>query len=84
MSGENKIVSRPAQWYFRDFRIRFLKKLDVFKLLSMAYMDSLLPVDKERYLNKLNSVGLDSCTYIIKDRVDDPTQWPAVAQHLPH
>ena len=50
----------------------------------MAYMDSLLPVDKERYLNKLNSVGLDSCTYIIKDRVDDPTQWPAVAQHLPH
>ena len=33
----------------------------------MAYMDALLPVDKERYINKLNSIGLDSCPYVIKD-----------------
>ena len=33
----------------------------------MAYMDALLPVDKERYINKLNSIGLDSSPYVIKD-----------------
>ena len=45
----------------------------------MAYIDSLLPVDKEPYLIKLNSIGIDCCPYIMKDWTDDPTQWPPVA-----
>ena len=45
----------------------------------MSYLDSLLPVDKARYLEKLNSIGIDICPYVIKDWTDDPTQWPPVA-----
>ena len=45
----------------------------------MSYIDSLLPVDKARYLRKLNSIGIDICPYDIKDWTDDPTQWPPVA-----
>ena len=37
----------------------------------MAYIDSLLPVDKERYLMKLNGIGIDCCPYIMKDWTDD-------------
>ena len=46
----------------------------------MSYIETLLPVDRERYLTKLTKFGVESCPYVMKDCwVEDPTQWPPVA-----
>ena len=43
------------------FKCFLLNRICVFKLLPMAYIDSLLSVDKEHYLRKLNTIGIYSC-----------------------
>ena len=63
----------------QNFQNALLHSVAIFKGIGMSYIDSLLPVDKARYLRKLNSIGIDICPYDIKDWTDDPTQWPPVA-----
>ena len=50
-------------------------RIDIYKWIAMSYVETLLPVDKARYISKLNNIGVDSCPYLLKDWTDNPTQW---------
>ena len=54
----------------QHFQNALLHSVAIFKGIGMSYIDSLLPVDKARYLRKLNSIGIDICPYDIKDWTD--------------
>ena len=62
--------SSPIHFHVKSdiFKMFLVKQNGHFKLLRMAYTDSLLPVDNEHYLRKLNTIGIYCCPYIIMDR----------------
>lgn len=45
----------------------------------MSYIESLQPIDRDRYLKKITLIGSDSCPYLIKEWTNDPTEWPEVS-----
>ena len=62
--------SSPIRFHVKSaiFKMFLVKQNGHFKLLRMAYIDSLLPVDNEHYFRKWDTIGIYCCPYIIMDR----------------